>query len=45
MPHKISQLTFLLKGGITLKCKFRCDFDDNLSATHVFIKQIFEPVN
>jgi hypothetical protein len=33
MPRIISLLTFL-----------QCDFDDNLSVTHVFIKQIFEAV-
>jgi hypothetical protein len=31
--------------SITSKRKFQCDFDDNLSATHVFIKQILEAVD
>jgi hypothetical protein len=45
MPRKISQLTVLPFGYYcTLKRKFQCDFDDNLSATHIFIKQIFEAV-
>jgi hypothetical protein len=39
MPRRISQLTFLCK-GFHNKRNFQCAFDDNLSATHGFIKQI-----
>jgi hypothetical protein len=30
--------------GFHQKCHFQCAFDDNLSVTHIFIKQIFRAV-
>jgi hypothetical protein len=43
MPRKISQLTFCLR-GFHYKCHFQWTFDDNLSLTNVFMKQIFRAV-
>jgi hypothetical protein len=44
MRRKISQRTFWLAEFYIKTYKFQCDFDDNLSVTHVFIKQIFKAV-
>jgi hypothetical protein len=40
MPRKISYETFVFK-RFSIKMSFSMCFDDNLSLTHVFIKQIF----
>jgi hypothetical protein len=39
MPRKISQQP-LVSGGLHKNIIFQCDFDDNMSVIHVFIKQV-----
>jgi hypothetical protein len=43
MTRKKSLQTFLFH-RFSLKCHFQYAFDDNLSKTHFFIKQIFRAV-
>jgi hypothetical protein len=43
IPCKKSKQAFLFQ-RFSLKCHFQCAFDNNLSVTHVFIKQIFRAV-
>jgi hypothetical protein len=44
MYGNVCQPLFAINVFLQKKCKFQCDFDDNLSVTPVFIKQIFEAV-